>query len=329
MNNDWQKEMMTLLENKTEGFNPFAFIIKHRNLPEKIYKYRHFDKYHLKSLQENTIWMANPKTFNDPYDSYYYYNHSGLIPTLLKNIDLSQMNASINSALPDEVLNNLKQTGCFKSAFKVYFKKAGFEDNQVDKFLELLFEANNIINRPQLNAHIDRVRDGIKVCSFTTKSNNILMWSHYSDNHKGFCIEYDLSLLDTNDPFLRFLFPVLYSDDLFDATPYIEQFIKDPKNFNNFNLLVALYKSKDWIYENEWRYVELESWKLDYSPLGFDPQSRISPPISSVYMGSHIELKNEKKLSDLARQNGFKLYKMKMDPYKYKMVVDNEFTINT
>lgn len=37
------------------------------------------------------------------------------------------------------------------------------------------------------------------------------MWSHYANKHTGFCVEYDISLLDN---FYKLnLFPVLYSNN--------------------------------------------------------------------------------------------------------------------
>jgi hypothetical protein len=37
----------------------------------------------------------------------------------------------------------------------------------------------------------------ITICSFTEKNNNNLMWSHYTDNHRGICVEYSDSLFDS------------------------------------------------------------------------------------------------------------------------------------
>jgi hypothetical protein len=51
---------------------------------------------------------------------------------------------------------------------------------------------------------------GWGVCCFTTDNRNPLMWSHYADGHKGFCLEFDTQkckLLSEK------LFPVTYSDE--------------------------------------------------------------------------------------------------------------------
>jgi hypothetical protein len=40
-----------------------------------------------------------------------------------------------------------------------------------------------------------------KVSSSSEVSDSILMWSHYADNHRGFCVEYGLRGLASEHPF--------------------------------------------------------------------------------------------------------------------------------
>ncbi|MBK7525892.1 MAG: DUF2971 domain-containing protein [Saprospiraceae bacterium] len=47
------------------------------------------------------------------------------------------------------------------------------------------------------------------VCSFTTNNNNILMWSHYANNHKGICLEF----ITLNERLLsEMLHPIIYTN---------------------------------------------------------------------------------------------------------------------
>ena len=81
----------------------------------------------------------------------------------------------------------------------------------------------------------------------------MLMWAHYASYHQGFCVEYDLSNIEPLDYRKRFLFPVTYSDDVFDATEHYKKDMDD-ENYNNIYLArAALVKAKDWQYEKEWR----------------------------------------------------------------------------
>ncbi|MBA4135626.1 MAG: hypothetical protein C0525_12950 [Flavobacterium sp.] len=73
----------------------------------------------------------------------------------------------------------------------------------------------------------------------------MLMWSHYSDGHKGFCIEYDFK---NNSDVTYYMEPVFYSDKVFDITPYLGI------NSKRFAIkIAAITKAEDWKYEQEWR----------------------------------------------------------------------------
>lgn len=45
-----------------------AFFLKNDHLPNSIFKYREVNKNSLKNLEDDTIWLADPSNFNDPYD---------------------------------------------------------------------------------------------------------------------------------------------------------------------------------------------------------------------------------------------------------------------
>ena len=54
------------------------------------------------------------------------------------------------------------------------------------KFIDGMEKVRRIRNQ-ELRAQISQRG----VACFTTELNNILMWSHYADGHKGFCLEFD------------------------------------------------------------------------------------------------------------------------------------------
>lgn len=45
-----------------------AYLLKYRNLPSSIFKYRSVTESSIKNLEDGTVWLANPKSLNDPYD---------------------------------------------------------------------------------------------------------------------------------------------------------------------------------------------------------------------------------------------------------------------
>lgn len=46
------------------------------------------------------------------------------------------------------------------------------------------------------------------------------MWNHYTENHTVFCIEYGINALPIDSPITKSLYPVIYTDKLFDTTGY-------------------------------------------------------------------------------------------------------------
>ena len=104
----------------------------------------------------------------------------------------------------------------------------------------------------------------IGVISLTQIPNNILMWSHYAENHYGFCLEFEFKKIPitTQDYIMKPVnyvtkFPLLDIDKINNKTEYIIG--SDPKikleiDWDNPNLKKVIFtKSKCWEYEKEWR----------------------------------------------------------------------------
>lgn len=131
---------------------------------------------------------------------------------------------------------------------------------------------------------------------FSEEHDNTLMWSHYADEHRGFCVEYDLSLLDHNNPILDHIFPVVYSSkrriktnisaiakELHQLKQDIEENnIHDDDGYLSNTTPLFLSKGTAWAYEKEWRIVytkaqiyEINEKELYHSIISFDCASRI------------------------------------------------------
>lgn len=94
-------------------------------------------------------------------------------------------------------------------------------------------------------------RNASAILCFTLNNNNILMWTHYGNDSKGICFEFDSSLgFETIFPDLQFAMEgeIIYNWE--DIINYFE----DP---NTGLGKVFLNKSIKWEYEDEYRYVAL------------------------------------------------------------------------
>jgi hypothetical protein len=92
-----------------------------------------------------------------------------------------------------------------------------------------------------------RAMNQMGVLSLSEINNNILMWSHYSDSHKGFCIEFERT--DSNEfGNSDHCVPVNYDENLLEIKP-LE--LADSKIVTK----ILTKKSVLWTYEKEWRII--------------------------------------------------------------------------
>lgn len=139
------------------------------------------------------------------------------------------------------------------------------------------------------------VAQTIALCSFTENNNNNLMWSHYTDNHKGICIEYKLELfeyLKTIEGYFTF-WKVAYSD-----TPPT---IKGLENINSKVEKIIFNKQSEWKYEKEHRIVFLSDKDTEYIPID-------QKFIKAIYIGSRTETEIERKILSICNNSDIEIY---------------------
>lgn len=138
---------------------------------------------------------------------------------------------------------------------------------------------------------------------------NILMWSHYADNHRGYCIKYKLSKhfikQDENDSFEHmFLKPIIYRKDEDKVD------ISEMKTINTD--LAFATKHRSWGYENEVRLIVYNPNKEDaFYGIPLDEDSCIE----AIYFGCKCEPKTINTIKNLFSKTDTppKFYKMKSD----------------
>lgn len=112
---------------------------------------------------------------------------------------------------------------------------------------------------------LERVRSNLRrrmlVYSMSALNDNMLMWSHYANRHRGICLGFDA---ESRDDVFSFAEPVIYQDVLpkYDLRPE-QDVIEGAKR-------VALVKGTRWSYEQEWRIVVVaraldQERKLDFN----------------------------------------------------------------
>ncbi|WP_051199612.1 DUF2971 domain-containing protein [Christiangramia echinicola] len=163
---------------------------------------------------------------------------------------------------PCETLIN---TDPFKKQSQSFAKLFGKEKSE--QFLEVEKALNNLV---------EVKKKGIGIYSLSKTYLDELLWAHYADSHKGFCIEYDLDLLiGSYKSFEKFSFPVKYTK----KPP--EYGVRDINKTKTEQIVQKLagYKSRRWNYEEEYRIVT-----------GFYGEHPYNPDcLKSIYFGLNME----------------------------------------
>ena len=127
----------------------------------------------------------------------------------------------------------------------MHFHRVALDNGfDIEKATKLVVE--NMVNPEKIeNAIVEAARNvygSVRVCSYTTHSKNLLLWSHYANSHSGLCVEFDAKR-----------FPVSYAYKVKYCNEY--PFIEYPRPENELGFIPVLVKSLDWAYEDEYRSV--------------------------------------------------------------------------
>lgn len=298
-----------------------AFKIKQPHLPSRVYKFREVNKFAIKNLEEDTIWLTSPNEYNDPYDSSISIDMDRLLNDAMKekfSSSISIPGVEIEKHLSEEDMARVSSAADpISEIFIALLKKdSSLREEQYPDVINAIKKALSQITDGVADKFTLKMQQSLKVCSFSESNESILMWSHYSSNHTGFCIEYNLEGIEYGDLRTRLLFPVIYSSSLFDITKYF----KPQMDISEFNALIAsiaaLYKSNEWAYEHEWRLI---------IPAGIitDPSSFKMMTPSAIYLGSRMNDGDRQRIVEIALRKGMKIYQAKLSRTEFKIEYDD------
>jgi hypothetical protein len=286
-----------------------ALDLKYENRPKSVFKYRAVDDkgYSLQNLEKDCVWVCSPTAYNDPYDSSLSISIGvllkGVIRDGVKSIIENELAGQIDAAKLSQILESDNPGLALQELFMV---KDGLSEEDQAAYRQWLTVQMDVYERLAAAKLPDSHKESLKICSFSETSDSITMWSHYADQHQGFCIEYGVEGLPPSDMFVRMLFPVVYSERLFDATRYFQAAIRDRKKFNIlFPALAALYKSPEWSYEKEWRLIipvnlvrQASAWRV--------------PKPKAVYLGSQMPEAKRAEVIEICRRKGVAVFQMSL-----------------
>ena len=217
----------------------------------------HFFKYTTRSaaqaiLTNGMLRWSIPTLFNDPFDIQFDL-HVDVNWAAVRSKALNFLWGAHYSETPPPAGNKL---GYVIAAFRGRFPK--LDRAKFDQmFGESLDEGheNAMAKLPNTHAEIKSVLFDSKLLSLTEVNNNILMWSHYAEQHKGVVLQ--LRCIAEIDSPWGVAKPVQYTETmprLFDDE-FLARMISGQTTMDNREIAERIVYSKaiDWAYEKEWR----------------------------------------------------------------------------
>lgn len=200
-----------------------------------------------------------------------------------------------------------------------------------------IYEGLPILDDEALYFKIQKLKDLALMSCLTEDKDNILMWSHYADNHTGICVEYDIKRLQ-DDPFTlcKHLFPIVYKkkrlikrdidslirnhQDLKKAIA--EDYCYDGDEELNDILPLFLTKGEVWKYEREWRIIFTKKQMYDINSDELYEGNLKFPCVSAVYLGYRIHPEIRKNIIEICGRistggNPVSVYQAKLDNEGY------------
>ena len=191
-----------------------------------LFKYQTLSAYSLASLVNNTVWLAKPSTFNDPFDC-------GV------TLDRKKFRESLDHAITRVVQQARPEDLAGKDLSGV---------------------------RPGDAEAYDVYRNGIRtllqdigVLCLSAVPDSMLMWSHYASHHRGFCVEYDFG---EDTQLKKIAHAVRYSDNILSLSAAD---LAGPAKSEALDAL-WLTKAECWAYEREWRVMMPKGGKSYQAP---------------------------------------------------------------
>jgi len=195
------------------------------NIPEILYKYRDWgSEYDKRVLFDQEIYLSSASKFNDPYE--------GNIPY---EFDKSELTA-------DKIFMKLL------SMAKI--DHPDWTDEKIHSYIFEKQQRNSLFDESHRDYCRKDNRNTIErdwgIFCLTNNPNNFLMWSHYSNSHKGFCVGFDTNILyDTLECAIG---PVNYEQ----CIPKFKLF----EPIEDYAQKLLGTKGKFWEYEEEYRIIK-------------------------------------------------------------------------
>ena len=333
-------------EKALELFSPAAIWLQ-ENTPTELYRFFSGCDRNIDALERNEIWGSRPYTFNDPFECLPCYDQKQIDEILETELNFDRIKHFFDQIRDGTLLPGMGQ--CVPTdlldRWRGQIGEEGFYENFEKQFPAIKDGIKQFFIQQSLNLFFDFYKSFSfsqyfqYVSCFTENRDASLMWAHYADSHKGFCLQFNWKkeIQQSGSSFLTsdygVLAPVRYAATRYDATSHMpsimEQLLCNQGNIGIttyfpdtlVTLKALLTKSFDWQYENEWRLITFSYDPNNYlSSDDYRVQRQLKP--TCVYIGAKMPVEQANKIYQICINQNIECYKM------YQSYSDKTFCVH-
>lgn len=283
----------------------------------KFYKYLNPSS-SLAVLKTGTLKWSSPRLFNDPFEFpdelHFPFNGKDLADAFLNEtvrLAFDEEEPSGNPLHPMFAELMVTRRNANKPSEQEFRNAIGSGRSETADPLE---EGKN-----KLQAMYRKYKDTLAVFCVSRIHDDVLMWSHYAQNHMG-CVfkfrclpEYDRPLCAAAEVIYQEQYPIIA-----DLPLYVKQLTGQVAlDYKNLFKVFAFTKSSHWSYEKEWRCVSL----LRDRQAGCDFDPMIPEELDSIYLGCRIETGTKREIIEIinARYTRTSIFQAKLAKQIYAL----------
>lgn len=292
-------------------------------IPRSLFKYVTADTA-LRVLTNKTLNWSSPDSFNDPFEFRSPFEFGFELEQLEKPF-LQRISILVTQQDGPDLFEDNQVADMIREARAQ--RVGGGDPAKVQELFRPRFP--QYVNHLKQGLESDRniwqeMKKTYRVLCLSAVRDNILMWSHYADEHKGAVLEFQPKMeLATEMLGAR---EVEYSKEVPVAVT-LEQFLlyitgQGPKPHSPEALVRSVYtKSSDWFYENEWRILtkQREDEQGPFSRRSFNAQE-----LAAIYFGCRMPAACKHEIRDAVSGWGshISFFQMRDERIRFQLTAD-------
>ena len=222
--------------------------------PERLYKYRKFCARALDMVVNDKLYYASAASFNDPLDSR---------PSVRPDLGNGQLEEVLRELVKRRVVLEQEAAVLIRGDGIVRFRVEIEEESRrqaefvIHEVYDSAMESGGDAEAARGSVLRRRITDELRrqynkgIVSFAERADCPLMWSHYGDEHRGFCLGYSVPAGAADN-----VYKVVYGDNREVMASDVAAMLKgDDAARRQVDETALLRKAPDWSYEQEWRLI--------------------------------------------------------------------------